>query len=266
MEQTRRAPDWDAKTYHRVSEPQFAWGLKVLARIPLRGDETVIDAGCGTGRLTSELLDRLPQGRALAIDSSPRMLDSARELLLKRFQRRVSFLRADLMDLELFDFADVVFSTATFHWIPDHDRLFRNLFAALHPGGFLYAQCGGGANLERLRDRAANLMRSDRFAPFFLDWANPWNYATPEASADRLLTAGFEEVETSLEPSPTPMRGEVEYRDFASSVVLRTHVAKISDPRARDAFLDEMTAQAGRDDPPFTLDYWRLNLRAKRPG
>src|SRR5262249_33333007 len=224
MAERTRDADWDARKYHRASEPQLAWGQAVLARLPLRGDETVIDAGCGTGRLTAELLARLPRGRVLALDSSARMLEIARETLAPTFGQQVSYLRADLASLELFDFADVIFSTATFHWVADHDRLFRNLFAALKPGGVLHAQCGGGPNLEKLHHRAEALMRSQRFARYFEGWVDPWNYADDEATAERLSAAGFVDVITSLEPAPTRMGSGPDYREFVSTVVLRNHL------------------------------------------
>ncbi len=139
--------DWDAATYHRISEPQVTWGRRVLDRLPLRGDETVLDAGCGTGRLTAELLERLPRGRVLALDNSPAMLAAAREYLAPRFGDRVSFVLADLQELAdrpLPEPVDAIFSTAAFHWVLDHPRLFRGLYRALRPGGRLVAQCGGG--------------------------------------------------------------------------------------------------------------------------
>lgn len=261
----QRDADWDARKYHRVSEPQFAWGQAVLARLPLRGDETAIDAGCGTGRLTAELLTRLPRGRVLALDSSARMLEIARENLSPSFGGRICYLRADLSTLELFDFADVIFSTATFHWVADHDRLFRNLYAALKPGGVLHAQCGGGPNLARLHHRAEALMRSERFAPYFESWVDPWSYADEKTTAQRLKAAGFADVATDLEEAPTLMGSGAEYREFVSTVVLRNHLARISEPAHRAEFLDAIEKEASRDQPAFALDYCRLNLRGSRP-
>ena len=88
--------EWNSEVYHRVSNPQFEWGKKVLDRLKLKGDETVMDAGCGTGRLTAELLERLPQGSVLAVDVSQNMLQKAEEFLKPRFDGRVRFVHADL--------------------------------------------------------------------------------------------------------------------------------------------------------------------------
>src|ERR1043166_4388375 len=131
-----RPRDWDAATYDRVADPQTRWGTAVLDRLPLRGDEAVLDAGCGSGRVTELLLDRLPRGRVVALDGSPSMLDQARRRL-GRFGDRVTYVEANLgQPFELpGGEVEAILSTATFHWIADHDALFRNLAAVLRSGG-----------------------------------------------------------------------------------------------------------------------------------
>src|SRR5918994_6898296 len=135
--------DWDATTYARLSAPMTAMGSDVLDRLVLRGDETVLDAGCGTGNVTRLLVERLPRGRVIAVDAAPSMVEQARELLPPAVDVR----RADLLELALDEPVDAILSTATFHWVPDHDRLVANLYAALKPGGRLVAQCGGHGNV-----------------------------------------------------------------------------------------------------------------------
>lgn len=259
-----RSAEWDADTYHRVADPQVTWGRRVLDRLPLRGDETVLDAGCGTGRLTAELLARLPQGRVLAVDASAEMLRVAREQLVPRFGDRVGFVQADLQTLRLPDHVDAIFSTATFHWVLDHPRLFRHLHDVLVPGGRLVAQCGGGPNLDRLLARVATLAASPPYTPVFVGWSGPWEFADPGDTADRLRAAGFVDIETGLEPAPTTLPDAEAYRTFLTTVILGGHLARLPDDAQRAAFVDALTAQAATDDPPFSLDYWRLNLDAKR--
>src|SRR5690349_11037795 len=121
------AREWDADAYHRISGPQFSWGKRVLERLALRGDEILMDAGCGTGKLTAELLEQLPHGHVIAVDLSYNMLAGAREHLQPRFGRQVSLVAADLLHLPFVRAFDGIFSTAAFHWVPDHDRLFRAL-------------------------------------------------------------------------------------------------------------------------------------------
>lgn len=256
--------DWDGAAYHRVSEPQFRWGMAVLERARLRGDETVLDAGAGSGRLTAELLERLPRGRVVAVDRSPSMLAEARDHLA-RFGERVRFVERDLLDLEFEEEFDVVFSTAVFHWVLDHEPLFAALFRALCHGGRLIAQCGGAGNLDAIRAVADEVARTQPFAPFFERWTAPWLYADPATTAKRLERTGFTDVRTSTERAPTTFPDRASFIEFIDRVVLRTHVARIPSAMDRRRFLELIADRSERASPPLMLDYVRLNIEARRP-
>ncbi len=255
--------EWNSAVYHRLSGPQVSWGKKVLSRLKLRGDETVLDAGCGTGRLTAELLEALPRGRVVGIDLSQNMLNGAREHLSADLGSRLNLVACDLLHLPLQRAFDVVVSTAAFHWVLDHDQLFRNLHDVLIPGGWLEAQCGGGPNVRRLRDRADELARTPEFAPYFDGFREPWLFEDAEGAAARLRLAGFVDVETSVEAAPTGLDDAAHYNEFVRNIVVRRHLKNIPTEEERDHFMATLTDQAAKDDPPFVLDYWRLNLRGR---
>jgi trans-aconitate 2-methyltransferase len=257
--------DWNAAAYHRVSNPQLEWGLPVLARLPLRGIELVLDVGCGTGRLTEKLLERLPRGRAVAIDQSGNMIETARAYLGGKFGRRVAFAQANAAALPFARVADAIFSTATFHWVLDHVALFASLFTALKPGGRLVAQAGGGPNLHRIHERCASIMRERVFSAHFTTWRNPWEFADAGTTARRLRAAGFEEISVNVQASPVVQPDAAAYREFIEHVICRPHLSYLPDQRLRERFLDTLTEQAARDTPAFELDYWRLNLNARKP-
>jgi trans-aconitate 2-methyltransferase len=251
--------EWNAPDYHRLSAPQVSWGKKVLARLRLRGDEIVLDAGCGTGRLTGELLEAVPRGRAVGIDLSQNMLRSAREHL--RSDSRVSLVAGDLLHLPFKCVFDGVVSTAALHWVLDHDRLFTNFHDVLRPRGWLEAQCGGGPNLMAFRLRVAALANTPRFAEFFAGFREPWFFQTTEGTAEVLHRAGFVDVETSIEAAPTHLESAQQYREFITTIILRQHLTLIPRQDLRAAFAENLVEQSAADDPPFLLDYWRLNLR-----
>lgn len=253
--------DWNASLYHQISEPQFAWGMTVLSRLRLAGTEHALDVGCGTGRLTMELARRLPRGRVTATDRSGAMVEKAAALL---HRNGIPTVQADATRLPFFEVLDVVFSTATFHWVLDHDALFQSLFRALRPGGRLHAQCGGGPNLAHLFRRARFLMREAPFAPHFASWREPWFFGGAEDTAARLESAGFGDVVTGLEAAPVSFDTQDAFQTFIDHVCIRPYLHSL--PEAlRKAFSDELVRQASSDTPPFTLDYWRLNVAGTRP-
>ncbi len=183
---------------------------------------------------------------------------------LKPGATTVELIRADAAALPFSRALDLIFSTATFHWVHDHDRLFASVYRALKPGGRLVAQCGGGPNLQRLLERAGSLMHRPDFAPYFAGWRAPWNFADPDTTRRRLETAGFVGVVTALYPSPVSFDSAETYRAFLKTVCVRHHVARLP-PELQPEFTGHLAAEAARDVPPLTLDYWRLDMTASVP-
>jgi trans-aconitate 2-methyltransferase len=247
--------DWDATTYDRVADPQEQWGLRVLERLDLDGDETVLDAGCGSGRLTRHLIDRVPRGRVIGVDSSPAMIELARENLGDRAELRVM----DLVDLDLDREVDVVFSNATFHWVSDHERLFSGLHASLRPGGAIEAQCGGQGNVAELENALLSLEGDERFAPYLRTLVRPWNFASVADTITRLERAGFDSVRCWLEDTEVQ---PPEPRAYVAASGLKFHLGRLPD-ELHETFLDALLESMPQ---PLELHYVRLNISARRPG
>jgi trans-aconitate 2-methyltransferase len=249
---------WDGTSYDRISAIQEGWGSEVLERVRLRGNELVLDAGCGSGRVTQMLARRLPRGRVIALDGSASMVAAARERLQAtagESAAAVEVLLGDLLELELSEPLDAVISTATFHWIADHERLFGRLRTALRPGGQLVAQCGGEGNIEHLRARAATVLAHAPYAEHFEAWRAPWNYAGAQQTRERLLAAGFASARCWLTPAPSEPEDP---REFLSTIVLAPHVQQLPQ-ELREPFMDEVMAVLGE---PVVIDYVRLNIDA----
>jgi trans-aconitate 2-methyltransferase len=245
--------DWDATTYDRISAPQQAWAREQLERLHLHGDEVVLDAGCGSGKVTALLVAMVPRGRVYAVDVAPSMVEHTREAL----GEEVTAFCQDLTELELPEPVDAIFSNATFHWIPDHPKLFSSLASVLKPGGKLVAQCGGLGNIDEFRVLADEVAATGEFAPYFVGWKGPWNYAGAEITAQRLEAAGFVEVETWLEPKPTTLEQPA---DFVRTVCLVRHLDLLP-PELHDIFVEAVLERAGL---PLVLHYVRLNMTARR--
>lgn len=243
--------EWDARSYDRISAPLEELGREVLERLALSGDETVLDAGCGTGRVTAALLDALPDGRVIGVDGSAQMIATARE----RLGPRPELFVADLLELELDEPVDAILSTATLHWIVDHERLFGRLRAALRSGGRLVAQCGGTGNVTQIHAAAERAGAEEPFAAAFAGWCGPWHFAGPEESAELLRLAGFEEVRAWLQTRPV---APDEPREYLRTIILGSHLERLpSDQRER--YVDAVLALLPQ---PVVIDYIRLNLDA----
>ena len=246
--------DWDAGTYDRVSDVQLSWALVQLQRLPLNGGEVVLDGGCGSGRVTAELVRRIPEGRVYGVDASAAMVEHARASL----GQAATILHQDLVELALPEPVDVVFSNATFHWVLDHEALFAALYRAMKPGARLVAQCGGDGNIDSFLTAADAVAGEKPFAPQFDGWRHPWYFATAEDTAARLMRAGFTDVHCWLGPGDvTP----AEPRNFVRTVCLRHHLDQLP-AELRDQFIDGVLARVGK---PLVLDYVRLNMSAVRP-
>lgn len=250
--------DWDGGSYDRISAPMLAMGLEVLARLDLRGDEVVLDAGCGSGRVTEALLDRLPRGRVIAVDGSASMIAAARDRLGER--GNVELVHADLMDLDLGGTrCDAILSTATFHWVPDHPRLFMALRRAMKPGARLVAQCGGFGNIDRVHAAAADVARRPQFAPWFEGWTGPWNFRDADGMTADLEATGFVDVACRLVPRDVvPDDPEEWFR----TIVLGSHIERLPED-LRDPFVRAVVQVM---PAPVTVDYVRLDIAASAPG
>jgi trans-aconitate 2-methyltransferase len=246
--------DWDASSYDSLADPQEEWAREVLERLELRGNESVLDAGSGSGRVTRLLIDRLPQGKVVAVDASPSMVDMVRRVLRPQDEA----LLANLTELELSEPVDAIFSNATFHWVLDHDRLFQRLHAALRAGGQLEAQCGGEGNVAEFVRAIEAISGDERFAPYLRGTLQPWKFAGVGETEVRLERAGFASVRLWLERKRFEPRDP---RGYLRASGLASHLDRLPE-NLHEEFVDAVTGSMPR---PLVLEYVRLNISARRP-
>lgn len=246
------SPYRDGRTYDQISAPLERIGREVLDRLDLRGDETVLDAGCGSGRVTEALVERLPRGRVIGVDGSPEMIAAAR----RRLGEDPDLLVQDLALLDLGDTTvDAVLSTATFHWIPDHRALFGRLRTVLAPGGRLVAQLGGTGNTAELLDAIAAVTAQAPFAQDLGGWPGPWNFPAPDETAALLGQAGFGDVEAWLIHRPAPYDELVPWLRV-NALTAHTQRLPLS---LREPFITAVAQELGHDPK---ISYVRLNIDA----
>jgi len=255
--------EWDAQTYDQISDPQYQWGLEVLDRLDPGADEAIIDAGCGSGRVTEKLLERIPDGRVVGVDGSAEMIKVAAEKFAG--DDRVTLIVSDLLELtpELLEksgapaAADALFSTATFHWITDHDKLFSRVHSVLRPGGRLVAQCGGEGNVADHARAIANVATQPQYIDHFEGMTMMWNFANPAETEDRLRRAGFEDISCWLQDKPVQPENPYE---FTTTVTMGPHLTRLPEQKRRP--FAEAVLELSPD--PLVLNYVRLNIDARR--
>jgi len=238
---------WDAPAYDVSSAPQQAWAADVLARLRgIAADATILDVGCGTGRVTEALLAVVPRGRVLALDASADMVALARE----RLGARATVWCQDVLELSLEKPIDAIFSTAALHWVTDHDRLWARLERALRPAGALEIQCGGEGNLAHVREAIETVARD--LAPELVGWS-PWTFAGSVETRQRLRHAGFVSIHCWLEARPADPE---DVGTFVRTSILPAHLARLP-PDRRERFAAAVVAKVS-----LPLDYVRLNISA----
>jgi trans-aconitate 2-methyltransferase len=247
--------EWDARAYDSLSLPHDKWGEATLARLRLIGTERVMDFGCGTGRDTVRLLERLAGGRVVALDGSEHMLTALRDRLGADI-RRVDLIRTDLNNpLPVTAPVDAVFSVATLHWLPDHSSVFAHMADVLHPGGMLVAECGGHGNIATVNAAITDVLGHD--AP-----VDVWNFAGPDETRERLNTAGFTDISIDLAPDLITFDNDRVLEQYLATVVLGSHLRSLpSKDRAR------FVRSVAQRMPGKTIDYVRLRITARKsPG
>ncbi len=239
--------EWNAASYDLIGAPMTERGVELVDALELRGDERVLDAGCGTGRVTERLLERLPRGEVVALDGSQAMLDVARERLGD--DERVSYVHADLGAPLAIEPVDVIVSTSTFHWVLDHDALFTALFSVLRPGGLIRAECGGEGNIATVVTAlaAAGVHESGK------------HFSGDHELVQRLQRLGFVDVWATLTPRPAVLTREG-LEEYLTTVVLGEHVERLG-PEAGAALVRDVADRL----PEPVIDYVRLNFAARRP-
>lgn len=242
--------DWNASAYDRVSDPQALWAEAVIDRLEVTGPVSILDAGCGSGRVTQLLLERFPEATVTGVDASPAMIDQARRRL-EPFGARIRLIVGDLTEpIDVAEPVDAVFSNAVFHWVADHETLFARLADAMRPGAVLSAQWGGAGNIASLLDALEDVGGAAPMRP---------NFASTGETALRLVDAGFAEVRTWSHAAPADFSTDAAFEEYLETVCLRCHL-DLLEPADREGFVQRVAERL----PGRRIDYVRLNATARR--
>jgi trans-aconitate 2-methyltransferase len=182
---------WDAAEYAANSAVQHGWARELMARLQLRGNEHVLDVGCGDGKVTAEMARALPRGSVVGTDVSPEMIAFAQKKFLTRENPNLTFRVMDAREIRFAGQFDLVFSNAALHWVDDHPAFLRGVAAALRPGGRLIVSCGGKGNAHDVFLALRPEMRSKRWRGFFREVPRPYHFYAPGDYEKWLPKFGF---------------------------------------------------------------------------
>ncbi len=207
MSETKPSYQWNADEYVRHSSAQMKWAEELIAKLHLRGGEAVLDIGCGDGRISAAIAQRVPAGRVLGIDNSAEMIERAEALRVSSGPANIAFRLMDACEMDFRSQFDVAFSNASLHWIHDHVRLLRRVHAALRPGGRILFQMGGRGNAADVADVMADVCARKRWRGHFEGFAFPYFFPGEDEYRALLEGAGFAVRRVELTPKDMVQRG-----------------------------------------------------------
>ncbi len=243
---------WDAARYDRQPLPHERWGQGVIDRAQLRAGESLIDAGCGTGRDAELAFNQLmvlaadtcvTPGQVTLLDIDESMLAAARLRFLHYPESVAPCIKAaDLsQDWPVSEPADVIMSVAAFHWIQDHGSVFRQAATNGTKQSRLHVDCGGAGNI-------ANIVQAARKAGLLMP---VWNFATVDNTVKALIANGWIPQDVWLQADPLVLPDEDSFREFVSTVMFHS---------ASESQINSFVSYC----PDFVIDYVRLNIDAIR--
>jgi trans-aconitate 2-methyltransferase len=173
--------EWNAQAYNRVSALQQWLAEKSLVRLPLDGDERVLDVGCGDGKVTSEIARRVPRGSVVGVDASHAMIAFAAQTFPTAVHPNLAFRVADAARLPFADQFDLVVSFNCLHWVHDQAAVLRGIRAALVASGRTHLRFVSRGVRRSLEDVIEETRRASAWAPYFPDYRPPYLHLTPDA-------------------------------------------------------------------------------------
>jgi trans-aconitate 2-methyltransferase len=254
--------EFDPKKYLQASGHQKDWGNRLIDELHLKGDEKILDLGCGEGALTARLASLVPKGGAVGIDSSGQMIMAAQDLETPNLK----FLCRDIDDLDFVDGFDIVFSNAALHWVLDHDLLLRNVHRALRPGGIARFNFAGDGNCSNFFATVRGLMSGPKYSRYFEHFTWPWYMPTVGAYEDKVRSTGLfdSQVWGEFADRSFTATGLIGWIEQPSIVPLLEQIASDDKQSFRDDVVARMLDRTKRTDGTYFETFRRINLLARK--
>ena len=179
--------EFDGRKYKKASIHQKEWGNTLISELKLKGNERVLDLGCGDGVLTEQLSLAVPNGEVLGIDASIGMIETAKGII----KDNMDFQQLDINEINYENEFNVIFSNAALHWVKDHKRLLENAYQALKIQGIILWDFGSSGNCANFIDVISKKITDDKFARYFKNFEWPW-FMPSKSQYEKLISSiGF---------------------------------------------------------------------------
>jgi trans-aconitate methyltransferase len=207
--------EWNARDYNRQSSLQAAMAEGQLGRLTLAGSERVLDVGCGDGKITAEIADRVPHGSVLGVDPSRNMIDFANRIFGAPARPNLRFEVADVRSLPYRQQFDRVISFNALHWVPEQEAAVRSLRAALVAGGQAFLRFVPQGPRKSLEDVIDEIRQSPRWEASFAGFRTPYIHLAPEDFHELASRSGFRVIRIDREDRAWDFHARHDFLAFA---------------------------------------------------
>jgi trans-aconitate 2-methyltransferase len=254
--------EFDGEKYKKASSHQKEWANKILEELHFKGNEIILDLGCGDGAITNQLAEMVPAGKVVGIDASKGMIKTA---LKDKKQSNIYFEHKDINEIIYSEEFDFIFSNATLHWVKDHVKFLSNIFRALKNKGALRFNFAGDGNCSHFFKVIKHAMTEDGYSQYFKDYSWPWFMPTIKAYQKLAEEAEFSEIKIWGENADRYFENSetmVKWIDQPSIVPFLKHIPEPEKDNFRNYVVERMINETKQEDGTCFETFRRVNVKA----
>jgi trans-aconitate 2-methyltransferase len=263
-----RMLEFEANFYDSKSVVQYQLGLKLIDQLQIQDSETVLDIGCGTGRLTLELAKRTPNGSVLGLDSNFDMIKKALENLEKNKLQitNTTFIEGNILQYETPLRFNAIFSNSALHWVQETQKLYQKIYTLLAPGGRLAAQMPAKGSLNKFIEIFLEPIQTLHLNAYFKNWDYPIKFI-PTRTLQRILSSiGYVDIKIWEENQEIQFHSPQEVLDFLKTASIVPILSQLP-PEKKEPYLtcllDIIKQQT---EELLSVNMKRLYINARKGG